>query len=328
MTVSVPVSRASGVAAAPAWQVAARILRDSFTFILLVAFLAIAGVLSPSFLSVTNLVAVAYGAAVIGIVALGQTVLLLTGNFDLSVAGVVSVAGIVTLLVMPISLPLAIAAGLLVGLIVGLVNGLIVIKTGASPFLVTLGVQTLLYGGGLLITQSRTLYGVDESYRWLGQGRIASVPVALLLFLGLAVALQVVLLRTNFGRHVYAIGHSREAARLSGIPVNVVLLSAFALSGLLAALAGLVLSSRLNSITADAGLGYEFFSISAAVVGGVSLFGGRGSTLRTVVGVFVIGALNNVLILLGINFASSAMVRGAVFLLVVGIDGLARRGTD
>jgi ribose/xylose/arabinose/galactoside ABC-type transport system permease subunit len=212
--------------------------------------------------------------------------------------------------------------------IVGLVNGLIVIKTGASPFLVTLGVQTLLYGGGLLITQSRTLYGVDESYRWFGQGRIADIPVALLLFLGLAVALQVVLMRTNFGRHVYAIGHNREAARLSGIPVNLILLSAFALSGLLAALAGIVLSSRLNSITADAGLGYEFFSISAAVVGGVSLFGGRGSTLRTVVGVFVIGALNNVLILLGMNFAASAMVRGAVFLLVVGIDGLSRRGTD
>jgi len=267
---------------------------------------------------------VAYGSSVLGIIALGQTMLLVTGDFDMSVAGVVGAAGIVALVVLPMGVVPALLAGLLIGVLVGLVNGMIVIWTNASAFLVTLGMQLLLYGVGLMITQSRTIYGESPDFNWMGQAHLFGVPVALLLFLVLALVLQLALLRTRYGRYLYAIGHNREAARLSGVPVARVRLLAFALCGTTAALGGLVLASRLNSTTANAGLGYDFQSIIVVVLGGTSLFGGRGGTLRTVIGVLVLGALNNVLILLGFDYSSSAMVSGVVFLIVVAFDRFSR----
>jgi len=298
--------------------------RRYLTFVLLLFLLACASVLSPSFLSANNLVSVAYGSSVLGIVALGQTMLLITGNFDMSVAGVIGAAGIATLLLMPFGAIPAIFAGLGVGLAVGFLNGFIVIRTNASPFLVTLGTQLLLYGAGLAITQSQTLYGDDPFFNWIGQGVVLGVPVTLLAFLALAALFQVVLARTPYGRCLYAIGLNREAARLSGVPVNRIRLMSFMLSGLMAALAGVALASRLNSITANAGLGYDFLSIIAAVLGGTSLFGGRGGAARTVAGTLVLGLLDNVLVLLGMTFAFEDIVRGAVFLLVVGFDRLSR----
>lgn len=302
------------------------VVRRYLIFVLLAILLAVAGILQPAFLSPTNLIAVAYGSAIVGIVAMGQTLLLVTAKFDLSVAGTLGASGIVSLLVLPIAgVGGAIAAGLLTGMLVGIVNGLIITKTKASPFLVTLGTMSLLYGAGLAFTQSRTLYGDNEGFNVLGRSTVGPLPLLLLLFLVLAVVLQFVLSRTMLGRQLVAIGLNASAARLSGIPVDRIVLALFAFSGLMAALGGIAMASRLNSITANAGLGFEFLTISAAVIGGTSLFGGRGGTLRTVMGVFVLGALNNVLILLGVDYASSAMVRGAVFLLVVGIDGLAYR---
>jgi ribose transport system permease protein len=253
--------------------------------------------------------------------------LLVTANFDLSVSGVVGAAGVVALLALPeVGVVAAIAAGLATGLAVGLVNGLIVIHTRANPFLVTLGTASLTYGAALVITNSRTLYGENDAFNQVGRAELGIFPVALLLFLALAVVLQLVLSRTNVGRQLFAIGLNPSAARLSGIPVDRLVLSLFALSGLLAALGGVVMASRLNSITANAGVGYEFLTVSAAVIGGTSLFGGRGGALRTVMGIFVLGALDNVLILLGASFSTAAMVRGFVFLVVVGIDGLTRKG--
>lgn len=301
-------------------------VRRYLIFVLLATLLALAGILQPAFLSPTNLIAVAYGSAIVGIVAMGQTLLLLTAKFDLSVAGTLGASGIVSLLVLPAAgVGGAIVAGLLTGMLVGVVNGLIITKTKASPFLVTLGTMSLLYGAGLAFTQSRTLYGDNEAFNVLGRSAVGPLPLLLLVFLVLAVLLQFVLSRTMLGRQLVAIGLNPSAARLSGIPVDRIVLALFAFSGLMAALGGIAMASRLNSITANAGLGFEFLTISAAVIGGTSLFGGRGGTLRTVMGVFVLGALNNVLILLGVDYASSAMVRGAVFLLVVGIDGLAYR---
>ena len=301
-----------------------QLVRTYLAFFLLVGLLAIGGALSPAFLNPQNLISVAYGSAVLGIIALGQTMLLVTGDFDMSVAGVIGAAGIVALVVLPMGVIPALLAGLLVGALVGLVNGLIIIWTNASAFLVTLGMQLLLYGAGLTITQSRTLYGESPGFNWIGQGHLFGFPVALLLFLVLALVLQLALLRTRYGRYLYAIGHNREAARLSGVPVARVRLLAFALCGTTAALGGLVMASRLNSTTANAGLGYDFLSIIAVVLGGTSLFGGRGGTLRTVIGVLVLGALDNVLILLGVDFSYSAIVRGMVFLMVVAFDRFSR----
>lgn len=301
-----------------------RLVRTYLALVLLMGLLAIAAVLSPTGITFQTLVTLAYGSAVLGIVAVGQTMLVLTGDFDMSVAGIIGAAGIAALLALPMGVVPAVLAGLLVGALVGLINGLVVLRTGAAPFLVTLGTQLLLYGLGLTITQSRTLYGKSPEFDWIGQGSVLGIPVTLLLFLVLALVLQLVLLRTRFGRYLYAIGNNREAARLSGVPVARVRLLAFVLCGTTAALAGLTMASRLNSITANAGLNYDFLSIIAVVLGGTSLFGGRGGTLRTVIGVMVLGTLDFVLILLGTDYSYSAVVRGVVFLTVVAFDRISR----
>jgi ribose/xylose/arabinose/galactoside ABC-type transport system permease subunit len=301
-----------------------RLVRTYLAFFLLAGLLAIAAALSPTSVALQTFITLAYGSSVLGIVALGQTMLLITGDFDMSVAGVMGAAGIAALLVLPMGVVPAVFAALLVGVLVGLINGMIVLRTNSAPFLVTLGMQLLLYGLGLTITQSRTLYGKSPEFDWIGQGFVFGIPVTLLLFLVLALVLQVVLLWTRFGRYLYAIGNNREAARLSGVPVARIRLLAFVLCGTTAALGGLTMASRLNSITANAGLNFDFLSIIAVVLGGTSLFGGRGGTLRTVVGVLVLGTLDHVLILLGADFSYSAIVRGVVFLIVVAFDRLSR----
>lgn len=303
---------------------ASALLRQSFSLIFLVALLAVGQSLSPAFLEWSNIVAVAYGISILGVIAIGQTLLLIMGDFDMSVVGVLSTSGIAALYTLPYGSGAAIAAGLGVGLAVGLLNGVVVTRTGASPFLVTLGTQLLLYGAGLAITQSRTLYGDRRAFDWLGQGWLFHLPVAVVVLIALTLGSQIFLSWTRFGRQMFAIGNGKEAARLSGVRVQRLRVIAFALSGLCAALGGLIMASRLNSITANAGSDFDFNSIIAAVIGGTSLFGGRGGTLRTFVGAMVMGLLDNVLILVGAGYATELMARGAVFLSIVSVDRLSR----
>jgi ribose transport system permease protein len=219
----------------------------------------------------------------------------------------------------------SILLALLGGVVVGAVNGLIVTRAKANPFLVTLGMQSLVYAIALMVTQSRTLYSEIPAFNVLGQGRIGRIPVSVILFLVLAVMLQIVLRNTVYGRYLYAIGQNKEAARLAGIPVDRVLVSTFILCSVLAALGGIVMTSRLNSTVANAGFGFDFESIIAVVLGGSSLFGGSGGALLTVAGVLVLGVLNNTTILLGVPYEGQFIVKGAVFLAVVGLDSLVKR---
>jgi ribose/xylose/arabinose/galactoside ABC-type transport system permease subunit len=303
----------------------ARMARGNIAFVLLITIGLLASLLSDVFLTPQNLVNILSAIAVIGIISLGQTMLIIAGNFDMSVASVLGFAGIVAVATQRLGLLPSILLALVAGVIVGAVNGLVVTRARANPFLVTLGTQSFVYAIALMATQSKTLYSEIPEFNLLGQGRIGRIPVSVILFLVLAVILQIVLRNTVYGRYLYAIGQNKEAARLAGIPVDRVLVSTFVLCATLAALGGIVMTSRLNSTVANAGFGFDFESIIAVVLGGSSLFGGSGSALLTVAGVLVLGVLNNTTILLGVPYEGQFIVKGAVFLAVVGLDSLVKR---
>ena len=303
-------------------------LRNHTALVLLVVLVIAGSFTSEVFLTPRNLLNILWAVSILGIVALGQTLLLLTCRFDMSVAAVVGFSGIVTVLAQlnGFDLYASIAIGLAAGATVGLCNGLMVLMTGANPFLITLGTNLLVYALALSLTHSRTLYATASGFNTLGRGEIFGfLHYSVILFVGLAIALQLVLDRTIFGRTIFVVGLNEVAGRLSGLRIQTTKLAAFVLCSTLAALAGIVMTSRINSTVANSGFGMEFDSIIAAVLGGTSLFGGRGGMLRTVVGVVVLGVMNNLLVLLNVPIEAQQIAKGAVFLLVVWADSALRR---
>ncbi|MGN6307681.1 MAG: ABC transporter permease [Mesorhizobium sp.] len=303
-------------------------LREHTALILLVALLVAGSLTSDVFLTPRNLLNILWAISILGIVALGQTILLLTCRFDMSVAAVVGFAGIVTVLAQINGLDLysSIAAGLAAGALIGLLNGLLVLLTGANPFLITLGTNLFVYSLSLSLTQSKTLYATIPAFNVLGRGQLFGfLHVSVLVFILLALALEFLLRRTVFGRTIFVTGFNEVAGRFSGLRVGATKLATFVMCSSLAALAGIIMTSRTNSTVANAGFGMEFDSIIAAVLGGTSLFGGRGGALRTIVGVVVLGVMNNLLVLLNVPTEAQQIAKGSVFLLVVWADSLLRR---
>ncbi len=315
---------AEPVPAGRTWKtLAVEILREQTAVILLVVLVIVGGLISDVFFTYQNFLNILWIVSVLGIISLGQTMLLLTGNFDMSVAYTVGLAGVVTVMsqLSGAGLVLSIALGLGAGALVGAVNGSIVVLTGANPFLVTLGTSTLVYSINLTITQAKTWYAPIKEFAFLGQGKVfGGVQISVVLFLALAVILEFIIRRTPYGRSLAIIGLNQRAAVLSGIRTNWIKMGTFILCGATAAFAGLVMTSRTGSTVANAGAGMDFESLIASVLGGTSLFGGRGGTLRTVVGVLVLGILDNLLILINTPYEAQQIAKGAVFILVVWID--------
>jgi ribose/xylose/arabinose/galactoside ABC-type transport system permease subunit len=220
----------------------------------------------------------------------------------------------------------SIAAGLAAGALVGLLNGGLVLVTGANPFLITLGTNLLVYSLALSLTQSKTLYATIPAFSVLGRGQLFGfLHYSVILLILLALVLEFVLRRTVFGRTIFVIGFNEMAGRFSGLRIQATKLATFVLCSTLAALAGIIMTSRINSTVANAGFGMEFDSIIAAVLGGTSLFGGRGGALRTIIGVIVLGVMNNLLVLLNVPTEAQQIAKGSVFLLVVWADSALRR---
>ena len=303
-------------------------LREQTAVILLLVLILVGAVVSDVFLTPRNLLNILWAVSVLGIVAMGQTMLLITRNFDMSVATVMGLAGIVTVLSQLAGFGLAgsILFGLATGLLVGVVNGLLVVFTGANPFLITLGTGTLAYAISLMLTRSQTFYASVPEFTQIGRGKLFdTINYSVLICFVIAIVLQFIMRRTVFGRSLYISGHNPIAGRLSGVPIRATQITAFVVCGLTAALAGLVVTGRTGSTLAMAGAGYEFDSIIAAVLGGTSLLGGRGGAMRTLVGVLVLGVLNNLLILLNVPIESQRIAKGVVFLAVVWADSVIRR---
>jgi len=304
-------------------KVRAREFGAFFVFILFFAVLSLT--LGSKFFSLTNFQNILNQNMAIALLAIGSTFVILTAGIDLSVGSVLALASVVLGLVMArllegrwipeVVITIAILAGLLTGLLCGLANGLLIARFRLPPFVATLGLMAVARGLTRVITRGMTFSEQPESFHLLGQG-LLPVAIVLLVFAGAGVALRY----TRFGRLVYAVGSNEKAARLSGVNVFAIKTLVYALSGALAGLAGVLLTSRLQSANALLGLGYELNAIAAVVIGGTSLMGGQGSVLGTLLGVLIYGMIQNCLNLFGVDPFWQEVVIGAVIIAVVLLD--------
>ncbi|WP_159879864.1 MULTISPECIES: ribose ABC transporter permease [Aquitalea] len=281
-------------------------------------------VLSPDFLTVANLLNVMRQVSINALIAFGMTLVILLGGIDLSVGSILALSsvGIATLIQAGVSPLLATLLGVIGGGLMGLFNGLVVSKGKVAPFIATLASMTILRGLALVVSGGSPITGFNSDlFSMLGGGYVAGlVPIPVVWMLIMFGLFAFLLKKTVFGRHVYATGGNEEAARLSGVKVDQIKLWVYTVSGAMSAMAGVVLTSRLNSAQPTAGSGYELDAIAAVVLGGTSLTGGRGWIFGTLMGALLIGVLNNGLNLLGVSSFYQQVIKGVVILLAVLID--------
>ncbi len=292
----------------------------------------------PRFLNPFNLFNVMRQISITGLMAIGMTFVILTAGIDLSVGSLLAFAGLVGALVAKggfedrFAVGASVAAGnpfwmallaaLAVGLIGGLIQGLAITRLRVPPFVVTLGGLQAFRGAALLFSGGGPISGFEPDYTWWGQARVFNglVPIPVFVFVAFALAAHFVLRRTKFGRHVYAVGGNPIAAELAGVNVRGVTTAVYVISGFFAGLAAFILSARLNSAEAVAGIGFELTVIAAVVIGGTSLFGGIGTIFGTVVGAMLIGVLTNGLVLLNVPSSVQMIVIGVILVLAVSFD--------
>ncbi|MCP2163872.1 ABC transporter permease [Goodfellowiella coeruleoviolacea] len=282
---------------------------------------------TDSFLTGTNLDNLGRQVSIYAVLAAAELLVILTAGIDLSVGSVVGLAGVVaakTMFETTGGLPVVwgVLLALLVGAVAGLVNGLLVAFLKLPPFIVTLGMMGIARGTTLLLTQGRTVQPLPEGFATLAGGEFLGVANLIWLMLLVTVVVGLLLRRTVWGRYVYAIGSNAESARLTGVPVRLVQVSAYTLAGLLAAFAGVLLASRLGNGVPTAGDGYELQAIAACVIGGASLFGARGTALGALVGALVVGLLNNGGTLLGVDPFWLQIAIGVLILAAVAAEHL------
>ena len=284
-------------------------------------------ILTPHFLTLSNLVNIVEQTSINAIVAAGMTFVILSGGIDLSVGSMVALTGVVlgTALqggqMLPVALILAAAAGIACGL----ANGALISFGRLPPFIVTLGMMSIARGAALLFTEGRPVSGFDASFRSIAIGRVGVVPAPVIVMAVVYAAAYFVLARTRFGRYVYAIGGNEEAARLSGVAVRFHKTMIYGVSGLMSALAAVLLTARLNSAQPIAGINYELDAIAATVIGGTSLMGGEGTLGGTLIGALIMGVLRNGLNLLGVSSFLQQIVIGAVIVFAVLLDTVLKR---
>jgi ribose transport system permease protein len=292
----------------------------------------------PNFLKTTNLLNVANQIAVIAIVAIGMTLVILTGGIDLSVGSLIALSSVAgARLIRDVcggqeaglgGMLLGAAAGILICGLAGLLSGGVVTLFGIPPFIATLAMMLVASGSAYILAEGQSINQVPDAFVWLGRGAdLGGLPNAVVLMLVLYGLAHVVMSRTTFGRYVYAVGGNAEAARLSGVPVRRIVLSVYVLCGLLAGLGGIVMASQLKSGAPTYGQMYELYVIAAVVVGGTSLSGGEGKVLGTLVGALIIAVIQNGMNLTGVESYTQKVVLGLVIFAAVLLDRLrSRRG--
>lgn len=294
--------------------------------LLVVVFMSFA---SEFFFTQRNLLNIGRQASVVAIVALGQTLVIIARGIDLSVGSVIGLSAVTGAIVAQQtgSQVLGIGGALGAGLTAGLFNAMLYTRFHINPFIATLGTLSIARGIALLLTG-----GIPVSFTgwaaWLGAGRVANVPVSLVLMILLTILFFFLATRTRAGRNIYATGDNPTAARLAGIDVDRTRVLVFAVSGLLAGLGGLILAGNLNSASPDLGRGYELDVIAAVILGGTALSGGRGSIPGVVLGALLMALLGNAFVLLGISSHWQVVTKGLVIVLAVGIDGIQRGRED
>lgn len=271
------------------------------------------------FLTLGNLTDIVRQSSINGLVAVGMTYVILSGCIDLSAAATVALAGSIAgkLSLNPL---LAVTAALGMGLLIGVINGILVTKSRVQPFILTLGMQMIIRGTSLVYTNGTTVYDVGQKFRIIGRGGFLGIPVPIVIFAVVLAATYIILNKSKLGRYTYAVGSNEEAARLSGIKTDQVRVVAYMTSGLLAALAGIVLTARVGAAEPLAATGWELDAVAAVIIGGTSLKGGQGGVLNTILGVFIISVINNGMTLMNIESFYHQIIKGIIIILAVLID--------
>src|SRR5580692_6493179 len=309
-------------------------------FLIFIVMIVVASLLSPAFVSSTNLINIVRQMSVVGLIALGVTGIIVSAGIDLSSGSVVGLSAVVAAslaqspdnsrafypaLHLPLLVP--VIAACLVGALVGLINGTLVAKTRIPPFIATLGTFTAIRGVANLYTSGRPISDLTDDYDFIGQGDVFGVPVPIIILVIMAVVTHILYAHTKFGKYIYAIGGNEQAARVSGINAARYKMLIYVYASFLAGLAGVVVSSRIGSGQPGLGVGYELDAIAAAVIGGTSLSaGGIGTVAGTIVGALIIGVLNNTLDLMNVSAFWQQIVKVCIIVGAVILDQLKNRG--
>ena len=295
------------------------LVRKYALLIVFIVLCAVFSILSDSFLTVSNLMDVVRSNAISGLLAVGVTYAILSGGIDLSTESVAALAGIVagTLSYNPV---VGVLMGLAIGVFFGTFNGLLVVKTGVQPFIFTLGTSRLVRGIIMIYTRGMSLYDISPEFRQIAKGDLGGVPIPIIIFVVIVAVSYILLNRGKYGRYVYAVGSNEEAARLSGIRTTRIKISTYIISGTLAALGGIMLTSRVAAAEANAADGWSLDAISAVIIGGTSLRGGQGGILYTMLGIFIIAVLNNGMVLLNVPSNYYQFIKGLLMIVAVLLD--------
>lgn len=298
-------------------------LRQYGIFVVFIIICLILSFISPQFLTVSNWTIIITQASINALLAFGVTFVIITGGIDLSLGSMVAVTGVTAAMLahpdtFPVALP--IFAGLLAGLLMGVFNGFIITKSKIAPFIVTLGTMTIGRGLALIVSKGRPISNLSDSFNFIGGGDVFGIPFPIIVLVIIFTICSITLKKTLLGRYIYAVGGNEQAARASGINVNQVKLAVYSISGLLAGLAGVLLTSRITTGQPNAGAGFELDAIAAAVIGGTSTSGGTGTMTGTLVGVLLIGVINNGLDLLNVTSYYQQVVMGIIIIGAVVLD--------
>ncbi|MDR3342216.1 MAG: ABC transporter permease [Treponema sp.] len=305
------------------------IRKNGIFFILIVIFL-LSALFVDGFFSRVNLTNVLRQITVVTILALGATFVIILGHINVAYGSEIALIGCVACSVMVAtqSLFVALIAAIMLGLLIGALNGYIITKFGIPAFIMTLAVTTVARGSVLLYTNANPIIGMNKSFAFIGQGYIGFIPFSVLILLALFVFALILLNKTVFGRHIYAVGGNENAAIASGIRTKRIVLKAFLLDGFMTAVAGVIFMSRMNSGQPAAGVSYEFDAITAVVVGGTSLSGGSGTIVGTIIGAVIVGIINNILNLSNVNTYWQQIAKGLIILVAVIADVVNKRASS
>jgi ribose transport system permease protein len=296
-----------------------------FLLLVIVTISVFISVTNIQFISSRNILNILQQISVVGIVSMGMAMVLISGGIDLSVGAIISLTCslVAKLIVMDVNVWVAVLIGLAAATLCGFINGLIISKTGCAPFIITLGTLSIFQGTALVVTSGR-IVNLSGQFDFLGRAHFSFVPTYVLVFLVVCVIFYIILNYSRYGRRIYAMGGNEEATYLSGIKVDRYKLRVYSLNGFVVGIASLVLLSRLGSGNPVMGNGYELQSIAAAVIGGVTLDGGRGSVVGCFLGVLLLGIISNSLNILGVSPFYQNMVLGAIIVFAVIMSNLGK----
>ncbi len=301
--------------------------QEAILLFVLIVITIVLSLLSDRFFTSGNLLNITRFFAEIGLMALPMTLIIITAGIDLSVGSTLGWSAIMlgySWAVWGLPLPVAMGVALLTGILAGLFNGWLISSVKVPPLIATLGTLAIYRGMALGISQARPISGFPDWFEFFGQGSIGPFPTQFVILIFFCIVVGIFLARTPYGRYIYAIGSNDEASKFSGVPVDRILLSIYAFSGFMAGLAAIIFVSRVTTTRADAGIGLELDVIAAVVLGGTSIYGGKGTILGTVLGLFIIAVLRNGLSLAGVRGDATVVVIGLVLILAVWLNRVLR----